>query len=38
MQSADWVSAENGLSIVQATEIGMFGTDSIYHIKKRSYL
>jgi len=30
MQSANWVSAENGLCVVQTTEINEFGTGSIY--------
>ena len=29
MQSANWVSAENGLCVVQTTEINEFGTGSI---------
>ena len=32
MQSANWVSAENGLCVVQTTEINEFGTGSIYVI------
>ena len=30
MQSANWVSAENGLCVVQTTEINEFGTGSNY--------
>jgi hypothetical protein len=31
MQSANWVSAENGLCVVQTTEINEFGTGSTYN-------
>ena len=30
MQSANWVSAKNGLCVVQTTEINEFGTGSNY--------
>ena len=29
MQSANWVSAENGLCVVQTTEINEFGTAGV---------
>jgi hypothetical protein len=32
MQSANWVSAENGLCVVQTTDINEFGTGSRYFI------
>ena len=32
MQSANWVSAENGLCVVQTTEINEFGTGSNYRV------
>ena len=30
MQSAKWVSAQNGLCVVQTTEINEFGTGAMY--------
>jgi len=35
MQSANWVSAENGLCVVQTTEINEFGTGSRVTVASR---